>query len=102
MSRKDVSKLDSETKKAVSQFKDPNESVYPYNKQKVTNVGHKWEMDDTAGNETINIRHGTTGSYFKMISAELRRSSADIFLLIPNKKIEVTEWISMLWVMLTF
>lgn len=83
MSRKDVSKLDSETKKAVSQFKDPNESVYPYNKQKVTNVGHKWEMDDTAGNETINIRHGTTGAYFKMMP------NGDIQIHSPSNNINV-------------
>ena len=41
---------------------------YPKNKAKTTIVGHKWEMNETEGNEYINLRHGLTGAYIKMFA----------------------------------
>lgn len=42
--------------------------TYPRNKAKTTAVGHKWEMNETEGNEYINMRHGITGAYVKMFA----------------------------------
>lgn len=64
---RDLSQLDESTKKAVGEFDNPNDSVYPYNREKITSIGHKWEMNETPDNEYINIRHGLTGSYFKLM-----------------------------------
>ena len=65
--RKDLSKLDSATQEAIGEFTDPNKPTYPRDKKTVTSSGHVWELDDTLGKETINLRHGPTGSYFKMM-----------------------------------
>lgn len=69
--RRDTSKLDPKTKEAVKKIDDNNTNdnrVYPNNKQKVTAIGHKWEMNETEGNEYINLRHGLTGAYIKMFA----------------------------------
>lgn len=68
---RDTSKLDPKSKAEVDNIddNDPNGlSVYPHNKQKVTTIGHKWEMNESEGNEYINLRHGLTGSYIKMFA----------------------------------
>ena len=65
--RRDLSKLDSATQEAIGEFTDPNKPTYPRDKKTVTSSGHVWELDDTLGKETINLRHGPTGSYFKMM-----------------------------------
>ena len=70
-SNRDTSNYDSKTKSAVKKIDDNNNTdsrVYPDNKQKVTAIGHKWEMNETDGNEYINLRHGTTGAYIKMFA----------------------------------
>lgn len=59
---RDISKLDPKTQQAIGNFKDPNASVYPYRKGKVTAAGHKIAYDETPGNENIEIRHGKTGT----------------------------------------
>jgi len=67
----DTSKLDPKTKAATKKIKDNNtqgKSTYPHNKQKTTTIGHKWEMNETEGNEYINLRHGLTGAYIKMFA----------------------------------
>jgi hypothetical protein len=63
--------LDDKTKSALKKIKDNDRSEtvkYPYNKVKTTAIGHKWELNETEGNEYINLRHGTTGAYIKMFS----------------------------------
>lgn len=68
---RDTSKLDPKTRKAVDKIdaSDKNgQSIYPHNKQKVTSIGHKWEMNETEGNEYVNLRHGLTGAYIKMFA----------------------------------
>jgi hypothetical protein len=68
---RDTSKLDPKTKDAVKKIDDNNttdQSVYPHNKQKTTAIGHKWELNETEGNEYINLRHGLTGSYIKLLA----------------------------------
>jgi len=68
---RDTSKLDPKTKDAVDTLDESDkngQSTYPHNKQKVTSIGHKWEMNETEGNEYINLRHGLTGAYIKMFA----------------------------------
>jgi hypothetical protein len=68
---RDTSKLDPKTKDAVNTLDESDkngQSTYPHNKQKVTSIGHKWEMNETEGNEYINLRHGLTGAYIKMFA----------------------------------
>jgi len=69
---RDVSQLDPKTQKTVFDIDENNpvgKSVYPHNKQKVTTIGHKWEMNETEGSEYINLRHGLTGAYIKMFAS---------------------------------
>ena len=64
-------KLDDKTIKALEKIDKNNKSEcseYPYNKVKTTPIGHKWEFNETPGNEYINLRHGVTGAYFKMFA----------------------------------
>lgn len=65
---RDLTPLDKPTQGAVRDLDDPSKSIYPHNKCKVTSIGHKWEMNETPDNEYINIRHGLTGAYFKLMT----------------------------------
>lgn len=80
------SKLGEKTAEALKKIKENDKSetvTYPYNKTKTTTVGHKWEFNETEGNEFINIRHGTTGAYFKMFA------NGDIQIHSPTRDINV-------------
>ena len=68
---RDTSQLDPKSKQAVDKIDENDKngkSNYPHNKQKVTSIGHKWEMNETEGNEYVNLRHGLTGAYIKMFA----------------------------------
>ncbi len=50
----------------LAENNDGGERRYPYNKVTQYSSGHKVEFYEEKGEEFINIRHGTTGSYIKM------------------------------------
>ena len=56
---------------------------YPKNKAKTTIVGHKWEMNETEGNEYVNLRHGITGAYVKMFA------NGDVQIHAPTRDVNV-------------
>ena len=60
--------LDALTKKETDRLKslEQNQSEYPYNKIFVSKIGHTVELNETEGNEYINVRHGLTGAFIKM------------------------------------
>ena len=61
--------LDDKTQKALSflaENNDGGEKKYPYNRVTQYSCGHKIEFYEEKGEEHIQIRHGTTGSYIKM------------------------------------
>lgn len=52
----------------IKAFKDAKDYQYPYVKTIQTTVGHKIELNETKGNESVTIRHGTTGAFVKMFA----------------------------------
>mgnify|MGYP001038394466 FL=1 len=61
--------IDDKTQKALSflaENNDGGEKKYPYNRVTQYSCGHKIEFYEEKGEEHIQIRHGTTGSYIKM------------------------------------
>jgi hypothetical protein len=52
----------------IKNFKDAKDRQYPNVKVCQTVVGHKIELNETEGNESVTIRHGTTGAFVKMFA----------------------------------
>jgi len=72
--------LDAPTKKETDRLKslEQNQSEYPYNKIFKSKIGHTVELNETEGNEYINVRHGLTGAFIKM------DAEGNVFIVTPN------------------
>lgn len=54
--------------KDINKFKESKDVRYPHVKCLSSTIGHKIELNETEGNESITIRHGTTGAFVKMFA----------------------------------
>lgn len=54
--------------KDINKFKESKDVRYPHVKCLASTIGHKVELNETKGNESITIRHGTTGAFVKMFA----------------------------------
>jgi len=72
--------LDNPTRLEAERLKNlqQNKSEYPYNKTFVSKIGHTVELNETEGNEYINVRHGLTGAFIKL------DAEGNVFIVTPN------------------
>lgn len=75
--------LDDRTDKALEKIAKKSKIKYPLNKAKTTSIGHKWEMNESPGEEYINLRHGITGAYIKM------HASGDVDIQSPVRDVNI-------------